>query len=72
MWKIAYEKGEIKGHVYDDIMKLFDYCERNNINIYIYSSGSVKAQKLLFKYSIKGNVFLKLKELLFNDLIVFR
>lgn len=45
------------GHVYDDVPTAFEIWQRQSGHvIYIYSSGSVEAQKLLFKYSVKGNL----------------
>jgi len=57
IWKVGYENGSIKGHVYDDVPTAFEMWQRMTGHvIYIYSSGSVEAQKLLFKYSVKGNL----------------
>ncbi|QLG73372.1 hypothetical protein HG535_0E04560 [Zygotorulaspora mrakii] len=44
VWAQGYESGEIKSPVYKDAIELI--IRRGNV--YIYSSGSVKAQKLLF------------------------
>lgn len=46
VWKEGYEKGEIKAPVYPDAIELIASGRR----IYIYSSGSVDAQILLFKH----------------------
>mmetsp|Transcript_8659 Transcript_8659/g.9925 ORF Transcript_8659/g.9925 Transcript_8659/m.9925 type:complete len:684 (-) Transcript_8659:111-2162(-) len=56
MWKAGYDEGTIKGHVYPDFIPMLNWCESQNIQIYIYSSGSVEAQKLLFSNSINGNL----------------
>ncbi len=56
MWKTAYANGKIKGHVYEDVTPAFDNWKSRGIQIYIYSSGSISAQKLLFGYSKKGNI----------------
>lgn len=56
MWNNAYVKGEIKGHVYEEIPDVFSYWTEQQKPIYIYSSGSVEAQILLFKYSIFGDL----------------
>ncbi|KAI9098787.1 HAD-like domain-containing protein [Phlyctochytrium arcticum] len=56
MWRSAYESGEIKGEVYPDVVPAFQQWSSENIPIYIYSSGSVAAQKLLFGYSISGDL----------------
>ncbi|KAI1723247.1 haloacid dehalogenase-like hydrolase domain-containing protein [Ditylenchus destructor] len=51
MWEEAYKSGEIKSHVYDDVLPTFQKLNSSNIPIYIYSSGSVHAQKLLFAHT---------------------
>ncbi|KAL9642782.1 hypothetical protein ABK040_009857 [Willaertia magna] len=56
MWISGYENGELKGEVYDDAFNLFERAISLNKKIYIYSSGSVQAQKLLFQYSTHGNL----------------
>uniref|UniRef100_A0A1I7Y9G2 Enolase-phosphatase E1 n=1 Tax=Steinernema glaseri TaxID=37863 RepID=A0A1I7Y9G2_9BILA len=56
MWKDAYEQNLIKGHVYDDVLPILQKLHDSGIPIYIYSSGSVQAQKLLFGYSIAGDM----------------
>lgn len=57
IWKQGYEKGEIKGHVYDDVMPALEQWRSvNGQKVYIYSSGSVQAQKLLFGQSDAGDM----------------
>lgn len=56
MWKGGYESGELKGSVYKDAYLAMKKWKEQNIPIYIYSSGSVLAQKLLFQYSEHGDM----------------
>jgi enolase-phosphatase E1 len=42
--------------VYDDVVPALQRWKEHGCKIYIYSSGSVPAQKLLFGYSDKGNL----------------
>lgn len=56
VWKEGYEKGEIKGHLYSDVKPCFEKWKNKNLQIGIYSSGSVQAQKLLFGTSVYGNL----------------
>ncbi|XP_052902084.1 enolase-phosphatase E1-like [Anopheles moucheti] len=56
VWAKGYKDGTIKGHVYDDVQKAFEQWAENGRKIYIYSSGSVDAQKLLFEHSEQGNL----------------
>lgn len=56
IWQLGYESGEIKGHVYPDVRQAFQYWREQGLRIGIYSSGSVLAQKLLFRYSLHGDL----------------
>lgn len=56
IWKQSFEKGEIKGHVYPEVENYFQQWTKEGKKIYIYSSGSVEAQKLLFSYSAFGDM----------------
>ncbi|CAK1553917.1 unnamed protein product [Leptosia nina] len=57
IWKQGYENGEIKGHVYDDVMPALEQWRSvDGQKVYIYSSGSVQAQKLLFGQSLAGDL----------------
>jgi len=57
IWKEGYEKGELKGHVYPDFVPMLQWFESNGkVKVYIYSSGSVQAQKLLFGHSVAGDL----------------
>ncbi len=56
IWKEGYESGAIKGHVYPDVEKSLKDWESKNIKMGVFSSGSVEAQKLLFGYSLAGDL----------------
>lgn len=56
IWKIGYESGEIKGHIYPDVQKAFKAWTDQGLTLGIYSSGSVLAQKLIFGYSTDGDL----------------
>lgn len=54
VWKKGYEKGEIKAPLYKDAI---EFIQTSSEPIYIYSSGSVAAQKLLFQHvDVKGQL----------------
>ena len=55
IWKLGYQKGKLKGHVYNDIPLRFRSWSRK-FKLAIYSSGSVEAQEMLFKHSIAGDL----------------
>ncbi|XP_012528012.1 enolase-phosphatase E1 [Monomorium pharaonis] len=56
MWREAYKTGAVKGHVYEDVPTAFEVWTRSGKKIYVYSSGSVEAQKLLFGHSVHGDL----------------
>eukprot|EP00536_Pseudo-nitzschia_multiseries_P017784 jgi/Psemu1/226478/e_gw1.1813.9.1 len=56
MWKDGYANGTLKGHVYEDFVPMLDWMKAHGVEVYIYSSGSVQAQKLLFGKSTVGDL----------------
>lgn len=56
LWKVGYEKGEIKGHVYEEVAAQLNAWTAQGLSLGVYSSGSVAAQKLLFGYSEAGDL----------------
>ena len=56
IWKEGYEKGQYKGHLYEDVLPKWKLWKKQGKTLGIYSSGSVPAQKLLFGYSIAGDL----------------
>ena len=56
IWKSGYESGQITGHVYDDVPAALNQWRAQGIKIGVFSSGSVAAQKLLFRYTDFGDL----------------
>lgn len=56
LWADGYESGEIKGHVYDDVLPAMKTWKSLGIDLGVFSSGSIAAQKLIFGYSEKGDL----------------
>lgn len=56
IWETGYKKGEILAHVYDEVLSMLKTWKDQGIILGVYSSGSIKAQHLLFEFSIKGNL----------------
>ena len=56
LWEEGYVSGEIKGHVYPDVAPALKTWKANGIDLGVFSSGSVAAQKLIFGYSVNGNL----------------
>lgn len=55
IWKEGFETGELKAALYEDAYrKLKEWKEK--YPIYVYSSGSIQAQKLFFSHTNYGNI----------------
>ena len=56
IWDEGYRDGSLKAQVYDDVPRAFERWIAAGKQIRIYSSGSVQAQQLLFRYSEHGDL----------------
>jgi enolase-phosphatase E1 len=56
IWQAGYETGELKSEMFEDVPGALERWYREGKTIAIYSSGSVLAQKLIFKYSKFGDL----------------
>ena len=56
LWREGYESGELKSVVYDDVRPALERWTAAGKMVAIYSSGSVLAQKLLFRYTYHGDL----------------
>jgi enolase-phosphatase E1 len=56
IWRSGYESGELRGHVYEDAVQRLRAWHAAGIRIYIYSSGSIEAQQLLFSHTTAGDL----------------
>ena len=56
IWEEGYKSGELKGHIYEDAYRRLKEWHDKGIPIYVYSSGSVKAQRLLFGHTQYGDL----------------
>jgi enolase-phosphatase E1 len=56
IWEEGYRNGEYRAHVYPDAVHILEKWKMAEIPLYVYSSGSVPAQKLFFGYSDSGNL----------------
>lgn len=56
IWRQGYEAGELKGHVYADTPEYLRQWHAQGLKLYVYSSGSVEAQKLIFGYTAYGDL----------------
>lgn len=56
IWEAGYQNGDFTGHMYDDATEYLKKWNADGIKLYVFSSGSVKAQKLLFGFSDDGDL----------------
>lgn len=56
IWQRGYEEGVLKGQVYEDAADYLNRWHASGLSLFVYSSGSVAAQKLIFGYSDKGDL----------------
>lgn len=56
MWRDGYQRGDLVAPVFDDVPPAFEKWNEAGLPIYIYSSGSVEAQKLLFEHTNHGDL----------------
>ncbi len=56
IWKTGYENGDYQAHMYPDATEYLKKWHDAGLPLYVYSSGSVKAQELFFGYSQDGNL----------------
>ena len=56
IWQAAYDSGSIKGEVYEDVPRALRKWSVSDHKVAIYSSGSRRAQRLLFAHSTAGDL----------------
>lgn len=55
VWARGYQSGELKGHIYPDAADYLQRWHDRGLRLFVYSSGSVEAQKLIFGHSLEGD-----------------
>jgi len=56
IWREGYASGELKAHLYPDAIEAMAMWRKEGLRLFIYSSGSLEAQKLYFEHSVAGNL----------------
>lgn len=56
IWRQGYHQGDFVGHVYQDAAEYLKQWHDQGIALYVYSSGSVNAQKLIFGHTEFGDL----------------
>ncbi|MES2404247.1 MAG: acireductone synthase [Pseudomonadota bacterium] len=56
IWKAGYEAGDYRAHVYPEVPAKLREWKARGLKLYVYSSGSVAAQKLFFGHTDAGDL----------------
>ena len=56
IWANGYEAGEIQSHVYEDAVRGLRNWHASGCSLYVFSSGSIAAQRLLFGHTAHGDL----------------
>jgi enolase-phosphatase E1 len=56
IWEEGYARGAFRGHIYEDAARRLRDWHGASLRLYVYSSGSVHAQKLLFGHTDYGDL----------------
>jgi enolase-phosphatase E1 len=56
IWEAGYHDGDFTGHVYEDAVRNLRRWREQGIALYVFSSGSVQAQRLIFGHSDYGDL----------------
>ena len=56
IWRSGYENGDFQAHVYPDVAEQLRGWRAQPLKLYVYSSGSIAAQRLFFRYSEAGDL----------------
>lgn len=56
IWESGYENGDFFSHIYEDAVRNLREWNGQGLRLYVFSSGSVHAQKLLFAHTTDGDL----------------
>jgi len=56
IWEAGFRAGDFTGHVYPDTVETLRAWKARGLGLFIYSSGSVQAQRLLFAHTAWGDL----------------
>lgn len=56
IWQQGYDSGELESELYPDVAPALKRWARTGVKLFVYSSGSVAAQKLLFGHTPSGDL----------------
>jgi enolase-phosphatase E1 len=61
IWRGGYDSGEIVAHVFDDVPAALSQWADSGLDVRIYSSGSIEAQRLFFAHTSHGDLTCSLR-----------
>jgi enolase-phosphatase E1 len=56
IWEEGYRNGDFFGHIYEDAVRKLKEWKAAGLGLYVFSSGSIQAQKLLFAHTEYGDL----------------
>ncbi len=56
VWQAGFKSGELQSQVYEDVPVALTAWNAAKLDVRIYSSGSIQAQKLFFSHTTRGNL----------------
>ncbi len=56
IWRAGFLNGQLRAHVYDDVPEELQRWNEKGLDVRIYSSGSITAQKLFFGHTERGDL----------------
>ncbi|WP_237214183.1 acireductone synthase [Falsiroseomonas oryziterrae] len=56
IWRAGFEDGRLRGHLWPDVAACLRAWAVGGLTLAVYSSGSVEAQRLLFRHSVAGDL----------------
>ncbi|MEI7862440.1 MAG: acireductone synthase [Planctomycetota bacterium] len=56
IWREGFEAGELVAHTFDDVPGALELWASSGLDVRIYSSGSIQAQKLFFGHTAHGDL----------------
>ena len=56
VWRRGYKAGHFQAHLYKDAYDMLKKWYAQGLPLYVYSSGSIQAQKLFFQHTERGNI----------------
>lgn len=62
IWRSGFESGELVAHVFDDVPPALATWADSGLDVRIYSSGSVEAQRLFFRHTAFGDLTAYLRD----------